>query len=683
MPPQALFSQALFRLAFAILCGWMMTVPAVAQTGAPRPTNIMPSLVAESEAPASGKTVTLAILMRPKDGWHGYWKTPGDAGFPNSFDWAMGAGLTPAPLRYPVPKRFLTNGLMNHVFYGDHALLTSIAIPASMTPGTKLPIRIKGRWLACTDRICVPEEGEFGTTLIIGDGGVTAETQKRFDGWRMKLARPLGSPARFDVSGLKVRIALPLPPGRSLDDAWFFAETESLVNYSSPQSIRQIGGDVVIEADKAAFGFKAPDTVKGVIAFTGGMGLEIEAKPGTVPSAANGSGVMAILLALGGALLGGVILNIMPCVFPIISLKALSLAKAGGDEAAARRDALAYSAGVILTCLALGGALLGLRASGAAVGWAFQLQDPRVIFFLLLLSAALTFNLAGLFTLKGFGGGEALASQGGASGSFWTGALAAFVATPCTGPFMAAALGAALVLPVPAALAIFGGLGLGLALPFLALAYIQALRAKMPKPGPWMLTFQRWMAVPMALTTLALVWLLSRQLGQTGLVGAALAIALVAAALWFVNKRMPLGVGLASVLAGLAVAAAVAAPLLPKAENRRDVSIAGAVPFSVDALAKAQAEGRPVFLYFTADWCVSCKVNEKVAIDRSEVLNHFKAKQAIVMEGDWTNGDPAISRFLEGQGRSGVPLYLWYGAGKAEPQVLDQVLTPGMLLGLE
>jgi thiol:disulfide interchange protein len=670
--------QAFFRFLFAILCGWIMTAAA-----AQRPVNIMPSLVAESEAPAPGKSVTLAILMQPKEGWHGYWKTPGDAGFPNSYEWSLLDGLTPAPLRYPVPKRFLTNGLMNHVFYGDHALLTSITIPAGMTPGTKLPIRIKGRWLACTDRICVPEEGEFGTELTIGDGGVTPDVQKRFDGWRMKLARPLGSPAQFDVSGAKVRIALPLPAGRSLADAWFYAETEQLVNYNAPQTITQVGSDVVIEADKASFGFQAPQTVKGVIAFADGMGLEIEAKAGAVPSTGSGGGAMAILLALAGALLGGVILNIMPCVFPIISLKALSLAKAGGDERTAQRDALAYSAGVILTCLALGGALLALRAGGMAVGWAFQLQDPRVIFFLLLLSAALTFNLAGLFYLKGFGGGEALASQGGAAGSFWTGALAAFVATPCTGPFMAAALGAALILPVPAALGIFGGLGLGLALPFLALAYIPALRAKMPKPGPWMLTFQRWMAVPMALTTAALIWLLWRQLGQPGLMIAGLALVLTAVALWQVGKRMPLGVGLASVLAGLAVAAAVTAPLLPKAESRRDVAIEGAVPFSTEALAKAQADGRPIFLYFTADWCVSCKVNEKVAIDRDEVLDHFKAKKALIMVGDWTGGDPAISRFLESQGRSGVPLYLWYGAGKAEPQVLAQVLTPGILIGLE
>ncbi len=671
--------QALFRLILAILCGWMMTVPVSAQT----PTNIMPSILAESERPAPGKSVTLAILMQPKDGWHGYWKTPGDAGFPNSYDWTIPGGLKPAPLRYPVPKRFLTNGLMNHVFYGDHALLTSIMIPAGMAAGDVLPIRIKGRWLACTDRICVPEEREFGTELTIGDGGVAPGVRKRFDEWRRKLARPLGSPARFDVSAAKVRIALPLPPGRSLSDAWFFAETEQLVNYNAPQSITQVGGDVVIETSKAEFGYKSPETIKGVIAFADGMGLEIEAKAGAVPSTGAETGLVATLLALGGALLGGMLLNIMPCVFPIISLKALSLAKAGGDEAAARRDALAYSAGVILTCLALGGALLALRAGGMAVGWAFQLQDPRVIFFLLLLSAVLTLNLAGLFYLKGFGGGEALASQGGASGSFWTGALAAFVATPCTGPFMAAALGAALVLPVPAALAIFGGLGLGLALPFLALAYIPALRAKMPKPGPWMASFQRWMAVPMALTTAALVWLLWRQLGLPGLVGAGLALLLIAVALWLVGKRMPLGVGLASVLAALVVVAAVAAPLLPKAENRRDVAIAGAVPFSAEALAKAQTVGRPVFLYFTADWCVSCKVNEKVAIDRAEVLAHFKAKQAIIMVGDWTNGDPAISRFLESQGRSGVPLYLWYGAGKDDPQVLGQVLTPGMLTALK
>ncbi len=645
-------------------------------------TNITASLIAETATPKSGATVAVAILMQPKEGWHGYWKAPGDAGFPNEFRWTLPTGVTITPLRYPVPRRFLTNGLMNHVFYGDHALLTTVAVPAGLAPGTRLPLRIKARWLACTDRICVPEDGEFGTTLVIGTGDISKEAQSQFDAWRQKLARPLGSEARFAVEGNGVRLAIPLPLSVDASDAWFFSETENLLSYNASQKVTRSGETVIVETIKPVFGFAGPREVKGVLALKNGTGLELVAKPGAI-SGTHGAGEWrTILLSLGGAILGGLILNIMPCVFPIISLKALSLAKAGGDERAARSDALAYAAGVILTCLALGGVLLALRSGGMAVGWAFQLQDPRVILFLLLLSTAITLNLAGLFALSGFAGGDALAGKDGKAGSFWTGVLAAFVATPCTGPFMAAALGAALVLPLAAALAIFAGLGLGLALPFLAIAYVPALRARLPKPGAWMIRFQRWMAVPMALTCVALGWLLWRQTGQGGLVIALAAGLLLGAGLAASRKWRPFGLGLGALFMCLSLLAASAAPFLPRVKANQTPTLAGAVPFSEARLAALRAEGRPVFLYFTADWCVSCKVNEKVAIDRAEVAASFKAKNAVVMVGDWSNGDPAISRFLESQGRSGVPLYLWYGQGSAVPKVLPQILTPALMTEL-
>jgi thiol:disulfide interchange protein len=671
--------QALLVTLLLFLCGLFVTEVRAQSSRQP---NITASLIAESSTPKAGSTVSVAILMQPKDGWHGYWKTPGDAGFPNEFNWTLPNGTSVAPLRYPVPKRFLTNNLMNHVFYGDYALLTNVAIPAGLAAGIPIPLRIKARWLACTDRICVPEDAEFGAVLTVGDGQITTQSRARFDSWRQKLARPLGSEAAFAVSGNKVRLSIPLPTSVDISNAWFFPETENAISYNAPQKLTRQGDDVIVESVKPNFGFKMPDELNGVLAFKNGMGLELKAKPGAVAGQRGGQGWITILISLGGAILGGLILNIMPCVFPIISLKALSLAKAGGDERAARGDALAYTAGVILTCLALGGALLALRAGGVAVGWAFQLQDPRVILFLLLLSTAITLNLSGLFALSGFAGGDALASKGGRVGSFWTGVLAAFVATPCTGPFMAAALGAALVLPVAAALAIFAGLGLGLALPFLAIAYIPALRARMPRPGGWMMTFQRWMAVPMALTSAALFWLLWRQTGQSGLMIAAAVVVILALLLVVARKQRPFGLGLGSLLAGLVLLSAAASPVLPKAGSNAAPALAGAVPFSEAKLAAFRAEGRPVFLYFTADWCVSCKVNEKVAIDRAEVAASFKARNAVVMVGDWSNGDPIISRFLESKGRSGVPLYLWYKNGATEPQVLPQILTPTMLTGL-
>ncbi|MDE0946329.1 MAG: thioredoxin family protein, partial [Sphingobium sp.] len=384
---------------------------------------------------------------------------------------------------------------------------------------------------------------------------------------------------------------------------------------------------------------------------------------------------------LGGALLGGLLLNIMPCVFPILGLKVMKLAKAGGDERVVRREALAYTAGVIMTCLALGGALLALRAAGTAAGWAFQLQDPRIILGLLLLVTLIAFNLAGLFDFRAIGGGDQLAGKGGLVGSFWTGALVAFVATPCTGPFMAAAMGAALLLPLAAALAVFAGLGLGLALPFLLLAYLPALRRRLPKPGAWMGRLQKTLAIPMFLTALGLAWLLGQQRGVSGMtigLGAALTLALL---LWWLGMRQRAGRGGGLVTALLGMGLLVGAVFTLPTQAPAAVASADHIAFDAAKLASLRAANKPVFLYFTADWCLTCKANEAAAIDRAETRARFEQGGVTVMVGDWTNADPAITRFLEAQGRSGVPLYLWYAPGR-EARVLPQLLSVATLTDL-
>ncbi len=641
--------------------------------------NIDAVLVSESQTPAAGATVMLAIDMRPKPGWHGYWKNPGDAGFAAQLDWILPAGAKIGAVRFPVPERLIVAGLMNHVFNGDHALLVPLILPANLSKGTVLPIRLKGDWLACTDKICVPEHSELSLDLVVGDGRVTQGDRASFDGWRAKLPRPLGAQAVFAVAGDHIRIAIPYPAGLRANDPWFFALSENALAYQGPQKVSRDGDSLIIDA-KAA-GAAPVKTIVGVLAFGTEMGLEVSAVPGTVRAGAPDFDVVTILLALGGAILGGLLLNIMPCVFPIISLKALSLARVGGDARAAKHEALAYSAGVILTCLAMGGALLALRAGGDSVGWAFQLQDPRVILMLLLLVSAMTLNLAGLFELRGFGGGQALVEKGGAVGSFWTGALAAFVATPCTGPFMAAALGAALVLPVAAALAIFAGLGIGLAIPFLLLGFVPALRKMMPKPGAWMATFQRVLSIPMFLTGAALLWLLWRQTGQTGLAVGMAATLVGVLILGLFGRKQPVSFML--LLTGVLAVSAATSTLLPEAGlETKAISIAGFEPFNEARLNALRAEGRPVFVYFTADWCITCKVNEKAAIEQDSVARAFKAKQVAVLVGDWTNGDPVISRFIESHGRSGVPLYLFYRPGASAPDVLPQILTPSLLIDL-
>ena len=644
------------------------------------PAHIAAQLDSESDSPAPGGATTIAFAMTPEPGWHGYWENPGDAGLGMTVEWTLPKGVTVGPLRYPVPETLLISGLMNHVYEGPYAILADLKVARDVQPGTRLPVVAKAQWLACTDKVCVPESGTLRLDLVAGDGAVAPAQRARFDTWRTHLPRPLGSQAHYEVKDGQLRIAVPFPAGAAAQDVHLFALTEGLAPYTAEQTVTRTNNQMVIEMP-AGEGIRG-EQVQAVLRTGDHVGFLLTAVPGAVedPQAAGQAG--AILAALGGALLGGLLLNIMPCVFPILGLKAMKLAKAGGDERSVRREALAYAAGVVLTCLALGGLLLALRAAGTAVGWAFQLQDPRVILALLLLVSAIAFNLAGLFELRPFGGGDGLAGKGGAMGAFWTGVLVAFVATPCTGPFMAAAMGAALLLPLAAALAIFAGLGLGLALPFLLLAYIPALRSRLPRPGAWMGRFQKLLSVPMFLTALGLAWLLGQQRGVSGMtigLGAALLLALL---LWWLGARQHVGksggliagIGALALLAGAAIALPATAP--PRAENS-----ATSVAFTVEKLDGLRAANKPVFLYFTADWCLTCKANEAAAIDRAEVRAAFDKAGVTVMVGDWTNADPAITRFLESQGRSGVPLYLWYAPGK-EAVVLPQLLTPATLTGL-
>ena len=635
-------------------------------------------LVPEIARPAPGSKVALALVMSPREGWHGYWLNPGDAGVGTRIAWQLPPGASAGPIRFPVPGRLIIQGLMNYVYEGEHALLVDLQLPPGLATGTRLPLRGKVDYLVCTDKICVPESADLAADLVVGDGRGPAAAG--FDRYRQALPRPLPEPARFERRGGALRLAVPLPASAAVEDPYFFPVTEGALVYAAPQSASRRGDWLIVET-KAGVG--RPAAIEGVLKLGPGQGLEVRAAPGAVgPSGApvettarpdRGSG--AVLLALAGALLGGLLLNVMPCVFPILSLKALSLARAGGDERAARREALAYTAGAVLACLALGVALLAVRASGAAVGWAFQLQDPRVILFLLLLVTAIALNLAGLFELPSPGG----RAGGGRMGAFGTGALAAFVATPCTGPFMGAALGAALILPGPAALAVFAGLGLGLALPFLLLGYVPALRRRLPRPGQWMVRFRHVLAIPMALTALGLAWILERQTGLAGLATGLAAACVVGLILWWAGRRrgwLPLAPALLAAVAALA--------LLPAGTDPAEARTGGALraePFSEARLTELRSAGRPVFVYFTADWCLTCKVNEAAVLDQDEVAASFRARGVAVLVGDWTRGDAAIGRFLEKQGRSGVPLYLWYAPGKP-PEVLPQILTVGRVRAL-
>lgn len=670
------FAACLLALAASVL----LAATAQAQNAAPRAPafgddNIAVELYAEGQ-PAEGKEWMLALRFTPKGReWHGYWSNPGDAGAGMQLvldlppDWEVGEA------RYPVPGRLLISGLMNHIYEGTYVVLVPVTPGPSVKSLGAGPVTGTVDYLACTDEICVPQ----GATLAAKAGGDFAR-------WRAGVAPLLDASARFAVTGKALRIGIPLPASVVLPDPHVFIANKRLVAYAAPQTFRRVGDMLVAEIPLDEFGEGKADAVSGILAFGDGGGVRFAADLGKVPTGGEliagpqAAPVPPLWTLILGALAGGLLLNIMPCVFPILSLKALSLARAGESEAKARAEGLAYTAGVVLACIGLGALLLALRAAGEQVGWAFQLQEPGVVVALLVLAAAITANFGGIFELPSL----SLTRGGEPAGAFATGLLAAFVATPCTGPFMAAALGAALLLPVPQALLLFACLGLGLALPFLLLGFVPSLRRMLPKPGAWMERFRRIMAIPMGLTALALVWL-TAQLGGRGFGLVALVLVVgVLIALWVVGRLQKAGKmawpAFALVAAPFLAFALIALPSVYEAKGSGEkTSIHNPQDFSRDALAAARASGKPVFVWFTADWCVTCKVNESTSIERDSVRAAFEEAGVVTMVGDWTVRDPEITAFLTEQGAAGVPLYLWYAPGAATPEQLPQVLTPDLL----
>ena len=668
-------------LLFAWLIALVAIMPAQAQeTDSPREArfgdeNIAVELLADG-LPKPGEEWMLALKFTPSaPEWHGYWSNPGDAGQGMRLELDLPEGWSVGEALYPVPETLLIGDLMNHIYEGQYAVLIPVRVPEDAVVEGLPDIGGYVDYLACTDRVCVPQDA----ALNIGMGGDFAR-------WRAEVAPLLDAEGSFEVSGGNLRLAIPLPEAVTLNNPHVFISNEQLVNYAAVQTFRRDGDTLVVEIPQSQYGADEPSAVGGILSFGDATGVEFGANPGDVPTGGTMiagpvgmAGTPSLWTLILGALVGGLILNIMPCVFPILSLKALSLARAGESEAEARREGIAYTAGVVLACVGLGALMLALRAAGEQVGWAFQLQSPGVVIVLLVLAAMITANFAGVFELPSL----SFTQSGQPAGAFATGLLTAFAATPCTGPFMAAALGAALLLPAPLALLLFAMLGLGLALPFLLIGFVPTLRGMLPKPGAWMETFRRIMAIPMGLTTLALIWL-TVQLGGRGFALFALVMLFgIILALWVVGKLQQRG-KMAWPAFGL-----VAAPFLifgafslpyAYAEQTRDLSESLLAPreFSRDALAEARASGQPVFLWFTADWCVTCKVNESVAIERESTTAAFEEAGVIAMVGDWTVRDEEITGFLTEQGAAGVPLYLWYEPG-AEGEQLPQVLTPDML----
>jgi thiol:disulfide interchange protein len=677
------------------LRAFLVTLAGLAAFAAPADAQIEPSpkvhmrLIAEQGEIAPGGTITVALEEDIRAGWHTYWRNPGEAGEPAEIDWSLPPDWKAGPIAWPYPERLPAGPLMNYGYEGKPWLLVRVTAPADAKPGI-VTLNAHVNWLVCSATLCVPEDAPVTLPLTVSAKPVSAYATvvQQFDAARALVPVPSPWPAHFHAGhDFDLFLAAPKLAPR---EAIFFPFDEGFVDGNAKQKLGIANGGIVLRLvpRAKAIGARAMGGVLVLTSQDGSMqALEVNATPGSIPAAQFGGGAdMAVALLF--ALLGGLILNLMPCVLPILAMKALAItSSAHRDEAA--RDGLAYGAGAVLSFLVLGAAVILLRAGGEAVGWGFQLQEPRAVAGFALLMFAVGLNLSGVFELSGgIAAGDALTRRSGALGVFFTGVLAVAVAAPCTAPFMAAAIGYALTQGMATALGVFLCLGLGFAAPFVAIGFSPALLRLLPKPGAWMAAFKQLLAFPMYGTAAWLIWVIAQEAGQTGLaatLGAMVAFAFAAwawnasrnaSARWRVAGTVAAIFGAALALAGIA-AAQGEAPVSAALANGGTLH---AEPYSAARLDALRAEKRPVFVDATAAWCITCIVNEKAALSNASVAQAFARTHTAYLVADWTKRDAAITALLSAHDRSGVPLYLYYKPGAADADVLPQILTQDAVL---
>ncbi|MGL6162175.1 protein-disulfide reductase DsbD family protein [Microbulbifer sp.] len=660
-------------------------------------------LIAEqATVPVDGGTITLGLYLEPAPAWHAYWSNPGDAGKEPSVAWHLPEGFAAGGFAFPAPHRLPLGELNTYGYEEPILLLADLAVPGGLTAGETIDIRGKARWVVCDDEICVPDRANVSVSLPVGDGAVDAKVARRFTEARSAIPEDAQWPASFSIAGGKVSIDIaPADARLGFDDAYLFIESRNLVRYDSQSmAMTDRGLSFVMNASSNPDG---EEVTRAVLTFTAADGnaravaLDIaKSTPASVPASTGPGGGPGFVRAVVFAFIGGIILNLMPCVFPILSMKALSLVNLGGrNQRVARESGVIYTAGVLVAFAAIAMLLLALRSAGEAVGWGFQMQHPPVVVGLGLLMVAVGVNLLGVYEIgtRIMGVGGRLPQGGERKEAFFTGLLAVVVATPCMAPFMAAALGYAVTQPAAVSLTVFLTLGLGLAFPYLVLSFVPALGRMLPKPGAWMETFKHLLAFPLFITALWLFWIVGQQLGATSMFVGLLSATAVAFALWAYGKGASgrkKGIWYPTAMAGalaaiFAFTQVEASKTMPRAAGDESAGKLGGLQlehFDENRVKEYIAAEQPTFVYFTADWCISCKANERVALATDQVAEAFNSRGIRVVEGDWTTEDLVITRWLEMYGRAGVPLYLYFPKGSSlkTVSILPQVLTPGIVI---
>ena len=659
-------------------------------------------LIAEKSATPPGKPVTVGLKLRMEPQWHTYWKNPGDSGLPTKIDWVLPEGWKAGPIQWPYPHPLPVGPLMNYGYEDEVVLLTDLTPPPGVAAGA-VPIKAKAEWLVCKD-ICIPEKGELDTTLTVAAQEKPSNARVEAAIARTRNNLPVEAQGwKYDASmqGRALVVRLAPPDGASAPQkVAFFPEREGLIEPAVPQKVTRDGRGVRIEmklADPPAAGVK---TVKGVAvaesAWPGiaAKAINVAAEVGSLPAVAgSSSGVntgigTSALAALLFAFVGGILLNLMPCVFPVLGIKVMGFVEhAHGEPRAMRVQGVAFTIGVLASFIALAAIMLSLRAAGTQLGWGFQLQSPIVVTLLAILFFVLALNLSGVFEWGAFA--QSLTSNLSAKGRYadamLSGVLASVVATPCTAPFMGAAVGFTLTQDALSALAVFTVLGFGMALPVLALSLFPRLLRALPRPGPWMETFKQVLAFPLYATAAWLAWVLGAIGGLDAVFALLMGLVLVAMAGWFYGRWAHQGglwqpaIAVMLVIVGIFVAWPGRATA-PGTEARAKPGEMAWQPWSPEEVRRLTDSGKPVFVDFTAAWCVTCQVNKRVALNNPDVVKAFAAKDVTALKADWTRQDPRITAELAALGRNAVPVYAIYTPGGGAPRLLPEVLTPSLVL---